>query len=126
MLGRYPYVEPSRCFTRDQGDEQIRDIVGALRDVITFVSLQAEVPAQESMRLAGVDGFLPYRTAAQLAAAGFSEPPSLEELSGLRTPDLDRYLPPRRTPAPYSHRRRIELDFLHAPIGDLGLPQEQQ
>lgn len=43
-------------------------------------------------------------------------------MSALRTPDLDRFLPPRRHPAAWQSRKRIELDFAHCPIVDLGLP----
>ena len=39
--------------------------------------LQAEVPAQEEMRLGGVDGFVPYRPAATLLATALSPPPSI-------------------------------------------------
>jgi len=74
------------------------------------------------MRIGGVDGFLPYRPAATLMATALSPPPSIEEVAALRTPDLDRYLPPRRRPAPWQQRKRIELDFVHSPIVDLGLP----
>jgi hypothetical protein len=122
MLGRYPYVEPSRCRSRDDGDRQVESLIRA--GITTFVCLQHEIPPQEEMRLGGVDGFLPYRAPAQLVAAGLSEPPSLEEISGLRTPELDRYLPARRRPAVFPPRRRIELDFLHAPVRDLSIPQE--
>lgn len=124
MLGRYPYVEPSRCLTRNEGDAQLKAIIAA--GITTFVSLQQELPPQHEMRLAGIDGFLPYRAPAQIIAAGRSEPPSLEEISSLRTPELDRYLPPRRSPPSYVSRRRIELDFLHSPIVDLGLPGQEQ
>ena len=124
MLGRYPYVEPSRCHTRDQGDSQLETIMHA--GPTTFVCLQSEVPPQDQIRLAGVDGFLPYRAAAQLVAASMSEPPSMEEVGALRTPELDRFLPPRRRPANYPPRRLVATHFLHSPIIDLGLPEEEQ
>jgi hypothetical protein len=38
MLGRYPYVEPSRCSSRELGEEQLTAIIQA--GVTTFVSLQ--------------------------------------------------------------------------------------
>lgn len=121
MLGRYPFVEPSRCRSRDVGEEQLRQLVKA--GVTTFVCLQAEIPPQEEMRIGGVDGFVPYRAAATLLASALSPPPSIEEISALRTPELDRFLPPRRHPAAWQHRRRIELGFAHCPIVDLGLPE---
>lgn len=123
MLGRYPYVEPARCSTRDAGDAQIEAIVAA--GPTTFVCLQAELPPQEEMRLAGVDGFLSYRAAVQGVAAARSEPLSIEEVGALRTPELDRYLPPRRRPSPYPPRRRVAVDFVHCPIPDLGVPQDE-
>lgn len=38
MLGRYPFVEPSRCRSRDVGEEQLRQLIAA--GVTTFISLQ--------------------------------------------------------------------------------------
>jgi hypothetical protein len=34
-----------------------------------FVSLQAELPPQERMRIGGAEGFLPYKATAELIAA---------------------------------------------------------
>lgn len=127
MLGRYPYVEPARCRSHEKGEEQLRTILEA--GVTTFVSLQGELPPQLSMRVGGVEGFLPYRPTATLLAAALSDPPSLEEINALRTPDLDKFLPPRskKSKPDYSKQRnRITLDFLHFPITDLGLPADQQ
>ncbi|KAL4423893.1 hypothetical protein ABPG75_001194 [Micractinium tetrahymenae] len=120
MLGRYPFVEPSRCRSRDVGEEQLRQLLAA--GITTFVSLQAEIPEQSAMRIGGVDGFVPYRPSATLLATALSPPPSIEEIAALRTPELDRYLPPRRRPSAWQQRQRIELDFVHCPIVDLGLP----
>lgn len=133
MLGRYPFVEPSRCTTRAIGEAQLEQILGA--GITTFVSLQvgpwrklrafsllvvvrctccacsaatsstcsaatsreqllhalpahawpdaaapishtaantppmlpqAEIPAQEEMTVAGANGFLPYKSTADL------------------------------------------------------------
>jgi hypothetical protein len=87
--------------------------------------VQDELPPQAEMRIGGVDGFLPYRATATLLASALSDPPSLEEVGALRTPDLDKFLPPRRKgPSPASQRRRIELDFVHCPIVDLGIPSD--
>lgn len=85
---------------------------------------QDELPEQSAMRIGGVDGFLPYRATATLLASALSDPPSLEECAALRTPQLDKFLPPRRQRglAPAEQRRRIELDFAHSPIVDLGVP----
>ena len=124
MLGRYPYVEPSRCRTRDEGDVQVEAIIKA--GITTFVCLQEEIPPQSEIRLAGWNGFLPYRGAAQMIASANSEPPSIQEINGLRTPELDQFLPPRRRPAKYPQRRLISVEFMHCPIVDLGLPEEEQ
>lgn len=78
------------------------------------------------MRIGGVDGFIPYRAPATLLATALSPPPSIEEIAALRTPELDRYLPPRRFPSAWQQRKRIELDFAHCPIVDLGLPEPDQ
>ena len=85
MVGRYPYVEPSRCPKREVGEAQMRDLLerGGVRK---FVCLQAELPPQEQMPVGGVRGFLPYRPTATLIAAALSGPPSLEvRASGTRT-----------------------------------------
>ena len=88
---------------------------------------QEELPPQEELRIGGKEGFLPYRATATLLASALSDPPSLEEVSALRTPALDKFLPPRRRgPSPASLRRRIELEFVHCPIVDLGVPAEER
>ncbi|PNH00443.1 hypothetical protein TSOC_013733, partial [Tetrabaena socialis] len=72
MLGRYPYVEPSRCLRREQGDKHLALILEA--GVTTFVSLQAELPPQAQMTLAGKNGFLPYKSTADLIRASLNGP----------------------------------------------------
>lgn len=89
---------------------------------LSSLVLQAELPDQSEMRIGGVNGFLPYRASAQLLASAMNPPPSMEEIAALRTPELDRYLPPRRHPSAWESRKRIELNFLHSPIVDLSVP----
>ena len=69
MVGRYPFLEPSRL-AQDRGaaEAQISAILTA--GITTFVSLQAEVPPQLEMPIGGVDGFIPYKATADLIAAG--------------------------------------------------------
>ena len=123
MTGRYPFVEPSRCRTHDEGEKMLEELIDAGID--TFYCLQGELPPQEEIPLKGVDGFLPYRATATLIASAKSDPPSVEEINGLRTQYLDKYLPPRRKQV--EHKRRIiELDFVHNAITDLGVPKQQQ
>lgn len=38
MIGRYPFVEPSRCLSREQGEQQLEEIL--LAGISTFVCLQ--------------------------------------------------------------------------------------
>ena len=38
MLGRYPFVEPSRCRSRDLGEDQLRQLLRA--GITAFVCLQ--------------------------------------------------------------------------------------
>lgn len=66
-MGRYPYVEPSRCTTHEQGELQIEEIIKAGPHV--FASLQAELPPQAEMKIGGHDGFLPYKAVVELVAA---------------------------------------------------------
>jgi hypothetical protein len=68
MVGRYPFIEPSRCKERAQGEAQLEAILNA--GITTFVCLQAEIPPQKEMPIGGVDGFLPYKATADLMAAG--------------------------------------------------------
>jgi alanine transaminase len=124
MAGRYPFVEPSRCRDRKTGEEMLEALITA--GVTTFISLQEEIPPQGEMPLKGVGGFLPYKPAATLIATALSDPPGIDEMNGLRTPYLDKYLPPRKKDVGSARRRRVELDFVHSPITDLGLPGEEQ
>lgn len=119
MTGRYPFVEPSRCTSRNVGEEQLERIIS--HGIKTFVSLQGELPHQKDMPLKGVDGFQGYKAPATLIAAALSDPPTVEEMNGLRTPYLDKFLPPKKN-APKTSRRMIELEFLHYPIVDLSVP----
>lgn len=122
LLGRYPFVEPARIRKRTEGEAMIRQIITA--GATTFVCLQAEVPCQSEMRIGGEGGYLPYRPSATIMASSLSAPPSLEEVGALRTPELDRYLPPRRLgPSAYQLRKRIEIQFVHCPIVDLSVPE---
>lgn len=70
LVGRYPYIEPSRCSTHEAGEAQLEAIVTAGPRV--FVSLQAELPPQAGMRVGGVDGFLPYKATVELIAASLT------------------------------------------------------
>jgi hypothetical protein len=124
MLGRYPFVEPSRLEgKRKEGEEQLERIIS--NGVRTFYCLQGELPPQDEMPLKGVDGFQPYKAPATLIAAALSDPPTIEEMNGLRTPYLDKFLPPKKR-ANKTSRRIIELDFLHSPITDLSVPSPEQ
>lgn len=138
LVGRYPYVEPSRCKNdREKGERQLRDLLerGGAR---TFVCLQDELPPQERMPVGGVGGFLPYRPTATLIAAALSGPPSLEVMEGLRNPHLDAFLPPRRkadrhagdasrsAAAKERQQQRVDLEFFHRPLVDMEVPETTQ
>ncbi|CAL5229819.1 g13221 [Coccomyxa viridis] len=127
MLGRYPYVEPSRCRTHEQGEEQLAQILN--EGITTFICLQGEIPPQQEMRIGGVRGFVPYAATASLLASAMGAPPGMQEVNGLRNRYLDTYLPPRRKqnriesePA----RKLIKVQFLHEPITDLSIPTTKQ
>mmetsp|Transcript_18848 Transcript_18848/g.52798 ORF Transcript_18848/g.52798 Transcript_18848/m.52798 type:complete len:321 (-) Transcript_18848:255-1217(-) len=133
MLGRYPYVEPSRLTDVEQGEAQLEKILRA--GITTFVSLQAELPPQEQMKLGGLNGFLPYKATAELIKSALAKPPPVEIINGLRNPTLDKFLPPRRKPIPgaedperlaaFTHPS-YELFFLHHPVEDLGVPDSKE
>jgi len=132
MVGRYPYVEPSRCTNREVGEKQMQDLLGR-GGVRRFVCLQGELPPQEQMPVGGVRGFLPYRPTATLIAAALSGPPSLEVMEGLRNPHLDAFLPPRRKADRHAQdanhlgaeaeRLRVDLGFAYRPLSDMEVPQ---
>ena len=123
MLGRYPHIEPSRCTVRKTGEAQLERLIS--NGIRTFYCLQGEIPPQHEMPLKGVDGFEPYKAPATLIAAALSDPPTVEEMNGLRTPYLDKFLPPKKK-ASKTTRRIIELEFLHCPITDLSVPRMEQ
>ncbi|KAJ9529462.1 hypothetical protein QJQ45_013819 [Haematococcus lacustris] len=133
LLGRYPYCEPSRCPSYEKGEQQLEKIISA--GISTFVCLQAEVPPQEAMTLAGKNGFLPYKATAELIKAAHSPPPSMEVMMGLRNPTLNKFLPPKKPHPPSPAQAAAvaagvgaatgpsySLEFLHYPIEDLGVP----
>jgi len=123
MLGRYPFVEPSRCRSRTQGEEQLEKILK--EGVTTFVSLQAEIPPQEEMKIGGKAGFLPYKATAELIQASMNGPPPMEVVNGLRNPGLNKFLPPKKQQAEWqTYYKPTELKFVHSPIVDLGVPSE--
>eukprot|EP00775_Hariotina_reticulata_P002352 gene2352-2658_t len=127
LVGRYPYVEPSRCKTYEAGEQKLQQILDT--GVTTFMSLQAEVPEQSQMRLAGLNGFMPYKSAAELIKHSMVGPPPADLMNGLRTPELDRFLPPRHKPANeayVTYAAREQLMFVHSPIEDLGVPTDRQ
>uniref|UniRef100_A0A383V636 Tyrosine specific protein phosphatases domain-containing protein n=1 Tax=Tetradesmus obliquus TaxID=3088 RepID=A0A383V636_TETOB len=127
LVGRYPYVEPSRCKSYQEGEAKLEQILKA--GITTFMSLQAEVPAQAELALRGVNGFMPYKSAAELIKHSMAGPPPSDIMNGLRTPELDRYLPPRHKPANeayIAYAARETLEFAHSPIEDLSVPGERQ
>eukprot|EP00889_Picochlorum_renovo_P003306 jgi/Picre1/30336/NNA_005700.t1 len=105
MAGRYPFVEPSRCTKRADGEAMLEQLL--MSGIKTFISLQGELPPQEEMPLKGVDGFQAYKAPATLIAAALSDPPTVEEMNGLRTHYLDKFLPPKREKKNASPSRRI-------------------
>lgn len=121
MLGRYPFIEPSRRLTREQGEQQLAQILTA--GVTTFISLQAELPEQSQIPAGGVGGFLAYRPVADLILSSMHGPPPMESLNALRNPYLNKFLPePRVKGAP----RPAELMYARYPIVDLGLPDQRK
>ncbi|KAK9813556.1 hypothetical protein WJX73_006802 [Symbiochloris irregularis] len=128
MVGRYPFVDPNRYRRRIAGEQVLRQILGA--GITRFVCLQEELPPQDQMGLRGANGFLPYQaTATLLAAASDGHAPS-QEVTGLRNPHLNQFLPPRRSKQAGSSAMeqptRRRLQFTHVPIVDLGLPSLDQ
>lgn len=125
MLGRYPFIEPSRCRSREMGEAQLKQLLEA--GITTFICLQEELPPQAELTVGGHNGFQAYKPIAGLLAASLAPPPSQEQFNGLRTPDLDKFLPPRRKavadPEAAAARISRDLTFLHHPIVDLGLPE---
>lgn len=121
MVGRYPYVEPSRCPDRAKGEAQVLKIVQA--GITTFVCLQEELPSQDKMTIGGSRGFLPYMSIANGIAGSLTGPSEVAEMEGLRNPHIDKFLPPKRKE---DKSERRQLSFVYDPIVDLNLPNEDQ
>lgn len=119
MVGRYPFIEPSRCTNREQAEKQLRDILET--GIRTFISLQDELPPQKAMRLGGVNGFVPYKPTAELIAASLEGPPPAELFQGIRNPTLNQYLPPRKKGVTATETKTV-IHCLHRPIVDLSIP----
>jgi len=128
LVGRYPFVEPSRCQSREKGERQLQQLLDA--GVSTFISLQEEIPCQDEMRLSGVNGFLPYKGTVELLVTAMVGPPPQEVMIGLRNPHLDKYLPARKKDPSEAYKAyeqeysREDLKFAHYPIVDLGVPSQ--
>uniref|UniRef100_A0A7R9VHW3 Tyrosine specific protein phosphatases domain-containing protein n=1 Tax=Chlamydomonas euryale TaxID=1486919 RepID=A0A7R9VHW3_9CHLO len=128
MQGQYPFVAPEVCSSRDEGVQRIREILEA--GVSTFVSLVGEVPAQKDMRIGGEQGFLPYKATAELIQSSLNGPPPMEliEGKGLRTPQLNAFLPPKRNrnASLQSQYKPKMPTFVHAPFEDDGTPSDEK
>lgn len=128
MLGRYPFVEPSRVLDRQTGERQISEILDA--GITTFVCLQAELPPQAKIPVGGYNGFLSYAPVASLMAKAREGPIDVEESMGLRNRYVDKFLPQRRSPTGAeeppmpSSPVAPELQFVHHPITDLSIPED--
>jgi len=119
LVGRYPFIEPSRCRTRIQGEDRLKTILDA--GVTVFCSLQAELPEQAKMPIGGKDGFVPYKATVDLMASAMSGPVPQEQQVGLRNPWLDTYLPERKRPAPVQ-ANKVEVAYTRFPITDMDVP----
>jgi len=99
MLGRYPYVEPSRLRSEDAGQARLAELLRAGIDV--FVSLVGELPPQEhsSWSRGSIDGFGGYANPVKAMVSGKDS----------------RFELPKR-----------EVKFLYFPITDLSTPSYQQ
>eukprot|EP00971_Amphidinium_carterae_P115951 2296812-Amphidinium_carterae.1 len=98
LLGRYPYLEPSRVSNKEVGRRRLAEILGA-GGVDVFVSLISELPSQEEHGGRTIDGFTGYYDAVTALAAGN---------------DPVHPLTPR------------QVRFLHFPIDDLSTPSMSQ
>lgn len=117
MAGRYPYVEPSRCATYEQGEAQVEAIV--LAGATVFVSLQEELPPQKDMTIGGANGYLPYKAVVELMAAAHTPPPPGAVVNGVRNPKLDQFLPKRRreaAPEVLQYFQKESVSFVHWPL----------
>ncbi|KAG1667516.1 hypothetical protein FOA52_013706 [Chlamydomonas sp. UWO 241] len=124
MQGQYPFIAPKLCETRQKGEERIAIILEAGID--TFVSLNNELPPQPEMTLAGKDGYIGYKATAELIQAAMNGPPPMElvEGKGLRTPQMDAFLPPKRKNALQLQYKPKMPHFVYGPIEDGGVPSQ--
>eukprot|EP01026_Neomeris_dumetosa_P022316 TRINITY_DN19249_c0_g2_i1.p1 TRINITY_DN19249_c0_g2~~TRINITY_DN19249_c0_g2_i1.p1 ORF type:complete len:254 (-),score=8.52 TRINITY_DN19249_c0_g2_i1:392-1153(-) len=91
MLGRYPYVEPSRCRLSQVGKKQLDKILS--QNIDTFVCLQEELPPQQKLRPTGKRGFLPYDAYCKIVAG---EKNFEREMLFLHYPIVDLDIPSQR------------------------------
>mmetsp|Transcript_30491 Transcript_30491/g.54642 ORF Transcript_30491/g.54642 Transcript_30491/m.54642 type:complete len:336 (-) Transcript_30491:196-1203(-) len=119
MLGRYPFIEPNRCRSRVQGEDQLRSILQT--GVTVFCSLQDELPEQVKMPVGGIDGFVPYKATVDLMASAMSGPVPQEQQVGLRNPWLDSYLPPRKRKQAPVQENKVEPKYVRFPIIDMDI-----
>lgn len=123
LVGRYPFVEPSRCKSREQGKLQLEQVLD--EGIKTFVSLQEELPPQPEMQPGGIKGFMPYYATACLLAKAREPPVSMAENDGLRNRYLDQFLPARRRESAWDGATPTPLSFVHEPITDLDIPSAE-
>ena len=101
MVGRYPFIEPGRCHTREKGMKQLKMILKT--GIRTFVCLQVthlshhftllintlwqeELPEQNFMRNNGpIDGFHPYLSQCEKLAG--------EKITAMHFPVRDLSIP---------------------------------
>eukprot|EP01023_Acetabularia_acetabulum_P054056 TRINITY_DN6070_c0_g1_i1.p1 TRINITY_DN6070_c0_g1~~TRINITY_DN6070_c0_g1_i1.p1 ORF type:complete len:246 (-),score=28.98 TRINITY_DN6070_c0_g1_i1:165-902(-) len=88
MLGRYPYVEPSRCTDLEQGKKQLEAILA--QGIDTFICLQAELPSQKQLSFNGSAGFLPYAQACEDIALSMD---SKRDILFVHEPIIDLSIP---------------------------------
>jgi len=98
LLGRYPYLEPSRVRDEELGRRRLAELLGE-GGVDVFVSLISELPSQEEHGGRRIDGFTGYYDAVNELAKGN---------------DPVHPITPR------------QVRFLHFPIDDLSAPSMSQ
>ena len=93
VLGRFPFVEPSRLRDPKAGRARLAEVLGAGVDV--FVSLIDELPPQEQ-HLGNIDGFWGYYRPVQELASGEDpeHPVDPREVKFLHFPIVDMRTPP--------------------------------
>ncbi|GBF96717.1 MAP kinase phosphatase [Raphidocelis subcapitata] len=105
LLGRYPYTSPDDLAASPGGVTGCHERwEAALDEIVTrgarvFAAVMDEAPPQGKLPIGGRGGYVPYKPVVELIAAAHAPTPPGAVVNGVRHPNLEAFLPPRRRAA---------------------------